>query len=450
MVFSNGAAGQRRVPFSVRADCRLPMRRCVGRGIKRLPVRVQKRYYGKQVPKKGRLPKGICYDVEGPLQVAACPARLQRFVQWVRSPSSDAQRNRRRDRYALHRARLQAAATVGKQLLGLLAFYWLREDIAARGAVAAMLCRESGADWANVHRELASAKRRRRSGAQCVRRGRGAWPPADVRGLTSAQSEVATLRAWCSCVTTLANGSLDGVDLGAAPGRGTRSVDMARYLATLPGVGRYLAVKVLHGMELIGSLSFGHGIVGPGALAALCYIWAADDLQCGAFRLGLWPWEHVRGEGQMQQRARQMRAAVCQAAFLSAETWLFTQVALCTWKMNGFPVAHLAENGGGLLVAPAAARASAGDVCDGQLCRSTLRAALCITDMSPLGVEGLSRKRRLDFVADAVAAAAAGASSVRQALLSACAVDSAVGHVVACRAATWPSSGHDVAGHALQ
>jgi hypothetical protein len=35
---------------------------------------------------------------------------------------------------------------------------------------------------------------------------------------------------------------------------------------------------------------------------------------------------------------------------LSAEAWLFTQVALCTWKMNGVFVTRMAGNGADLLV----------------------------------------------------------------------------------------------------
>jgi hypothetical protein len=196
----------------------------------------------------------------------------------------------------------------------------------------------------------------------------------------------------------------------------------------------------VYGMELVGCLSFDHGIVGPGALAALCHVWEADGLQCQGFRFGLWPWELASGERQVEHHAQQMRAAVRQAAMFSGETWLFTQVALCTWKMHGCPVLGVAEE----QEIRADGDASVRDQCVGQLSRNTLRAALRIADIVSLGDEYYPHTRRWDFAADAVAAAAAAAGrrSVRDALLAACACHFAPGHVVARRAASWSLPGY--------
>jgi len=454
--------------------------RRTGISVKHLPTMVQKRFRGKCPVAMGARPVGPCYRADEPLTLAQCPDRLRCFIRWARDPASQAQRDRRQDRHALHTARLDKAPTLGNQLLGLLAFFWLRVDIVSRIAVAAMLCSGSvPMDWGKLHAELATAKRQKNDGSKSIRRGWGAWRPSDVRGLTAPQREVATLRAWSSCVTASADPT-DGLNVHAALEMHS-SGEIARYLATLPGVGRYLAVKVLYGMELLGSLSFDHGIVGPGALEALCHVWAAsaNNVEFPNCNLGLWPWEYALDVGLEGGQAQQARAAVRQAAFLCGETWLFTQVSLCVWKMRGFPAA--ADEGDPGLEPSALAPSTSGPSpkpvpgpgprrrltgkqpqnshdCGGsgrlnllQQCRMALRAAFRVTETEPNRHDkALSRRRRLDFAADAVAAAAAGAESVRGALLAACGAHFAAGHFVALRAVAWPLPGYDEGGRKLR
>ena len=304
------------------ADRRVQPSRTRGLRVHDLAATVVKRFYGKRLPQLAPVcERPLCPDE--PLDASGLVhMRLASFLCWLQRPCCTAQLDRNRDRTVL--ATVADARPFGHQLAALLAYFWLRVDFTARAKVASLLATSAEPNWGEVHRLLADATRvKLQPSRQSIRRGQGPWTSEQLQGLTTVQSEVASLRAWFGLLC------LPATELLGLPVSAPRAVQtglLAVFLSRLPGVGPYLAVKVLYGLDLMGCLVFDFGIVGPGAvLAAQClHNRAGGD----RFKSGLWPW---RCGGEV------IRAVVSHVARESNEPWLFVQCALCVWKMEGFP-----------------------------------------------------------------------------------------------------------------
>ena len=286
---------------------------------------VRKRFYGQQRPQLGpEAPRQYRDDDGDPLDVA--PEHMAKFRRWFAQPKCRAQMERHADFQAMATAQVINAASFAICLATLLAYHWLRLPRVARVKVAWQISAAAAPDWQAVHAELFGAERQE-SGRPSIRRGHGPWKPQDLTGLSLPQRELAALRGWHALLT--AETAIDVAPwlqsaLRPAPdesGSSPSSLDASRILWRLPGVGNYLAAKVLYGLEALDLIRFDAGVVGPGAAAAAAHLCSTVPL----YRQGAWPWQ-----------ACAARRFIGHCAATLEVPWFFLQVALCIWKMGGF------------------------------------------------------------------------------------------------------------------
>jgi hypothetical protein len=244
--------------------------------------------------------------------------RLRQFQQWYRNHAQPHEK-RFQDSVDLIRSVRLPLTSPSPYLAALMAYWWL--DDCGRDAVGWLLA-EQTPNWKDVRRLLTIAAGTVATAAKPRRRGLGAVP-ADSN--TKTRSFLTVQRWHMLVVEKNALAPLAQAMATKPPQPKMQTSCAATALAVVRGVGPYLAKNIINTLFSHGFVEFDLGIVGPGALATLDWLWGGE----GALpSQGFWP----TAQAQAAVIARQ---GVAQLAEMESCHWLDMQHALCLWRCSG-------------------------------------------------------------------------------------------------------------------
>ena len=237
--------------------------------------------------------------------------RLRMFQRWLREKAPPGRRHVRLSAEVRRSLRLPQLADQGiygrrMWLFALVGFWWLRSG--ERDAISWALLAPVP-DWDGL---LAVLRLARAVGTDEVRRrGSGSKSPDDLRliGL------IETLQSWRNPIV---NGELGIITDSSHP---TTTVEAARALKALPGLGAYLCKNVLVSLELAGAATFNGGVIGPGAYSSLLYMLTGAP-SCALVKTSLWPWSNDPFA---------LHGHIDRLAQADGMSWQDMQAALCWW-----------------------------------------------------------------------------------------------------------------------
>ena len=245
--------------------------------------------------------------------------RLREFQTWYRTVALPSQRCFQDSPDLIRSLRLPMTCP-SAYLAALVAHWWL--DDCGRDAIGWVLT-DAEPNWMQVRMLLSLAQSvschglRRGSGAgPRFRQGPGAVPAGSCN---KRLRQYLSIRRWHNVIKK--DAAIQAITL-ARPKMTTSYAAAA--LATVSGIGPYLAKNVINTLLTHDLLEFDAGIVGPGALASLS--WLRGGSQAVRAR-GCWP----MASGADAVAARD---AIARLAHLESCHWLDIQHALCLWRAS--------------------------------------------------------------------------------------------------------------------
>ena len=241
--------------------------------------------------------------------------RLRAFQTWYRTEALPCQRNFQDSPDLIRSMRLPL--TCPSAYISALVAYWWLEDC-GRDAIGWLLT-DAEPNWTEMRKLLSlaqtvSCQGPRRGSAPRFRRGVGAVPAGTC---AKRLRQYLSVQRWHNAIKE--NETIQTI--ARTRPKMTTSYAAAA-LATVHGIGPYLAKNVINTLLSHDLLVFDQGIVGPGALASLSWLRGGT----GAVRSqGLWP----MATGADAVAARD---AISHLANLESCHWLDIQHALCLWR----------------------------------------------------------------------------------------------------------------------